>query len=727
MTSMELLELLGSVKDQYILEARDESDAKRIPFRKAALIAAVIALTLLLVGCAVVYVLSMQEIKLGEQTVTYDVYDYDPETGNPMAYAGQESQTQQVLTLAGLSNTPTAKAAREWYEFTETYDPDLEIKKSVWGNIPDFGDEYYGYDIYTQEMKDKLDEILEKYDLKLRGNLIEFETPKRMLQAMGIESLLNPGAGVKMTIEFPYRYYENGVTYLNTVLTLPGENGDETVRCYLRYLPKGCFIPDTAVLTEAQWEEWNYTTAGRDDVLILRAEESSSAWLLCDTGSYTASVRVDVLRDVSEEVIDGVPVVQYEMMPKEQLERIADAIDFSLQPKLVDGWGSLSDNAAPAGQEINGYRVEPVSAFTDGYGYRIVLRVTAPEGVALTDPNDHTARMDPGGGTRGYCEEDGDGKRNTCSYIISEYTGQYDVPADGSLPYPEGYVVPVYLEDLYFSRYDFEKNESIENLLTEGTWSFDVPLSDEDTREIELLKEPITAKACTGWKMDGTDVIEELEVTSIKLRALGIRLTHEDVEGSPDFFCWTGVQSHIVMKDSTRVDICGTNFDQPINLDNVAYIQLADNTIIPMPGVDTALVQSIAETMPVLVEDLPVPEFEGGVELLKNSVTVKSLSGWATDATGDADPLYEYFTITSAILHPDGLALIGTHAFDFPETTATVVMRDGSKITLNGMNGAPYCSVGMSQLAAESTIDLSEADYVLLPDGTKLSVPDAAR
>ena len=382
MTSMELLELLGSVKDQYILEARDESDAKRIPFRKAALIAAVIALTLLLVGCAVVYVLSMQEIKLGEQTVTYDVYDYDPETGNPMAYAGQESQTQQVLTLAGLSNTPTAKAAREWYEFTETYDPDLEIKKSVWGNIPDFGDEYYGYDIYTQEMKDKLDEILEKYDLKLRGNLIEFETPKRMLQAMGIESLLNPGAGVKMTIEFPYRYYENGVTYLNTVLTLPGENGDETVRCYLRYLPKDCFIPDTAVLTEAQWEEWNYTTAGRDDVLILRAEESSSAWLLCDTGSYTASVRVDVLRDVSEEVIDGVPVVQYEMMPKEQLERIADAIDFSLQPKLVDGWGSLSDSAAPAGQEINGYRVAPVSAFTDGYGYRLVLRVTAQEGVA---------------------------------------------------------------------------------------------------------------------------------------------------------------------------------------------------------------------------------------------------------------------------------------------------------------------------------------------------------
>ena len=72
--------------------------------------------------------------------------------------------------------------------------------------------------------------------------------------------------------------------------------------------------------------------------MILRAENSSSAWLLCDTGSSTVSISVDVLRNMSEEVIDGVPVVQYEMMSKELLERLADAIDFSLQPRLVDGW-----------------------------------------------------------------------------------------------------------------------------------------------------------------------------------------------------------------------------------------------------------------------------------------------------------------------------------------------------------------------------------------------------
>ena len=692
---------------------------KRMSIRRPFLIAAIIAMMLLLVGCAVIYVLSLQEIKLGDQTVTYDISNFDPETGE--FYEGQESVHQQVLTLAGLSNTPAAKAAREWYEFTDNYDRDLEIKKSVWGNIPDFGDKYYGYDLYTQEMKDKLDEILDKYDLKLRGKLIEFETPKRMLQAMDIESLLNPDTGAKLDIEFPYRYYENGVMYLNAVLTLPGENGDETVRVFLNYLPKDCFIPDTAVLTEAQWEEWNYTTAGGDDVLILRAEESSSAWLLCDTGSSTVSISVDVLRNMSEEVIDGVPVVQYEMMSKELLERLADAIDFSLQPRLVDGWEDLSYESIGLGETYEGYRFDLVSTFTDGCAYEIVLYLTAPEGVALTDPEDHTVRVKAGNGDSGYCVEDGDGRLNTCHFILSDYVPEYELPVDGSLPFPKNHVISVYMEDLYSSYFDFENIQDVDTLLAEGTWEFDVKLSEADTRKIELLTEPIVAKACVGFMMDGTDVFEDRKITSIKLRSMGMELTTE--ESDADFLSWTGVKSHLVMKNGTQVDIGWNHFDRPIDLDQVAYLQLADNTIIPMPGVDEETVKAISAAMPVAVEDLPVPTFDEGIELLMKPITLKHLSGWATDATGDADPLYEYFTFTSVILHPQGLAMVGSHAFDFPEEQATVVMKDGSEIILTGMNGAPYCSVSMSQLKAESIIDLTNADHLILPDGTKLTIP----
>jgi len=55
MTELELLELLGSVKDSYVAEARNPVQRVRT-LRRPLLIAAIIALTLLLVGCTVAYV-----------------------------------------------------------------------------------------------------------------------------------------------------------------------------------------------------------------------------------------------------------------------------------------------------------------------------------------------------------------------------------------------------------------------------------------------------------------------------------------------------------------------------------------------------------------------------------------------------------------------------------------------------------------------------------------------
>lgn len=61
MTSLELLELLGSVPDEYVLEAHGHCPGKYARLRKPVLIAAVIVLFLLLVGCTAVYVLRTPE------------------------------------------------------------------------------------------------------------------------------------------------------------------------------------------------------------------------------------------------------------------------------------------------------------------------------------------------------------------------------------------------------------------------------------------------------------------------------------------------------------------------------------------------------------------------------------------------------------------------------------------------------------------------------------------
>lgn len=708
---------LSYIDKQYIAEAELESLPRHKTLRRPLLVAALVALMLLLVGCAAVYLLSLREIKLGDQEVTYDVYDYAPESGEALAYVGQESMTQQVLTLSGISNTPASKAAREWYAFLETYDPDRTIQQEVWGKEPEFPEEYYGYGLYTQEMKEKLDEILAKYDLKLRGAPVEFQTTKLLFKALGMENVLNPGSEAKMRLGYA-EYYENGNLNVHFEITLPGEDSSQT-RGYLYYRNKGCFIPDTAVLTEAQWEEWNYTTVSGDEVLILRSEEAASAWILSDISACTASLRLDIVRDVYEEKENGVPVAKFAVMGREELEQIADAIDFSLEPKLIDGWENLDDGAVSIGQEINGYRIDGHSVFTDGFGYQIVLKITAPEGVDLTNPLDHTYRVGPGDGVMGGCRDDGDGLLNTCYYVLGENTRTSKHPEDGSFVYPEDLVLPIYWEDMHLSYYDTEKSVNVDTLLCEGTWEFEVPLVNADTRQIELLTQPITAKACTGWRMDGTDVIEEREITSIKLRSLGVDLTGG--EQSDDFFCFTGQFSYIVMEDGSKVEFTWYALDEPIDLDKVVYIQIADGTVIPVPGREEEAKRLLSEAAEEPVETMPV--FTDGVELLTEPITMKHLGGWATDATGDMDPLYEYFTVNSITIHPWGLCIYCPSAFDTPESEAVVTMKDGSTITLTGKNGAPYGPEPMNQLVTDITMNLSRIEKIQLPDGTNLNMP----
>lgn len=725
MTSIQLFQGLSEIDSEYLvnLEAAASRKTGKARISRRLLLAALIAIMLLLVGCAAIYMMTLNGIKLGNRTLMQDVYDYNPASGEAIAYIGQECQTQQVLTLAGLSGSPASQAAREWYTFRESYDPDRAIQKEVWGSEPIFPAEYNGYGLYSQEMKDTLDALLTKYHLKLRGNPVAFQTPKLLFRALGIESILVPDSTAQMRIDYA-RFYESGSLDVNFCISLPNEtNHDyENTYGYLFYRPKDCFIPDTAVLADAQWEEWNYTTAAGNRVLIIRSDETGSAWIFHDTAGCTASVQLNTIQRMHEETENGVPVAKFEVLSAKQLEQIADAINFSLEPKLVDGWESLPSRAVPAGQEINGYCIEPVSAFTDGYGYQIVLRITAPDGVILTDPNDYTVQVSPGNSVYGACEDDGDGKRNTCSYILSDYCMPWDYPADGSLPYPAGHIIPVYWEDLYLSTFDFVTFKDTKTLLTEGSWEFSIPLDDADTREVELLPQPITAKACTGWKMDGSDVLEDCEITSIRLRCLGLNLTCENKHA--DFLCFTGSFANLVMLDGSTVQTSQGVLNHPIDLDQVAYLQLADKTIIPMPGVDRKTVDTIAQMLYTAPKGDPIPTYENGIELLDAPITLKHLAGYAEDATGDVDPLYELFTVSSFVLHSEGAVAQDRRALEDPNTVITVTMLDGAEILLfNSGCGRTEDGIAFSTFAAESTIDLELVDHITFPDGTAIPMP----
>lgn len=87
---------------------------------------------------------------------------------------GQETVQQGTDTsLNSFSASPEVQACREWWDFLDGYDSDNTIHMEVTEqeeNKSEQADEYEDYVCYTDEMRDKVDEICASYGLvKLSG------------------------------------------------------------------------------------------------------------------------------------------------------------------------------------------------------------------------------------------------------------------------------------------------------------------------------------------------------------------------------------------------------------------------------------------------------------------------------------------------------------------------------------------------------------------------------
>lgn len=688
--------------------------------RRPLLVAAVIALTLLLVGCAVVYVMKMQDMKLGQQQKSYDAFDYDT-----LEYLGKETYTEQVFTVAGLQGTPAYQAAQEWFNFKQSYDPDYVIRGEVWGNEPEFPPEYQSYNIYTQEMKDKLDEITEKYGLKLAGGNLEFRTVKNMCQALNIERFQTVQNDVTISIDSGGAR-ENGNFSLNLDIAFPEDTDGELTATWgvLRWSRKDCFTEDVITFEDTgDWKEWNYTTASGNEVLIIRSPSDWRGWIICDREEAILSLQVETRSDAGYNV-DGKTWWEYQYLTDGQMEQIADAIDFGIQPRLVSQEDVDNQPDVPASATQNGYTLTLKSVETDGYVARILVGVTAPEGVDIESLDIGTGTagdelIPPSGrvyGSGGFNDvPDGDGLANTKDLLLEANLHFADEEED-TATFAPGSTWNLHIENLVADKYD-----AAERILAEGEWLFPITFNEtnSDYREIELLTEPVQADACIGWKMDGTDVLVEFTVTSFKLRKFSSSMQWDLIEyegekdfgGSADFYCWTGNFTYAVMKDGTKVQMLSGQHEAPIDLDQVSHIILADGTQIPVPGVEVAPAEAPA---------LSAPEVNG-LELLSQPMDYQSEAGYATGPDGIRVPLYETFHLTSITLSSSTLTIRGIGAFDGADVQIQLVMHDGSQVTLTGCAGAPY-SEPMSVLAAENPIDCSQVAYVLFPNGTKLVV-----
>jgi hypothetical protein len=221
-------------------------------------------------------------------------------------YSAALSKTQDMISLSGYTDSAETQALAEWNQFLATYDPDGTILKENDKN-PEFMDSQYL--VYSQEMQDKLEEITEKYGLKLHTefNLVSAKELAYRVGGQFWTDCCDVGSGY---------IYENGTFQFD------GTCNEDGFDYQFRRSVKGTFEEvDLNIGTASDYEEWQYTTTSSGEKLLLSLGPNKALIFADDDSCF---ITVNVLAGTEEE------------MSKETLEKFADSFDFGILKNVIE-------------------------------------------------------------------------------------------------------------------------------------------------------------------------------------------------------------------------------------------------------------------------------------------------------------------------------------------------------------------------------------------------------
>lgn len=319
MNANEILDMIGDAKGTYLWETQKYRDgtAGAKPLPRLWLVAAVIGLMLLLVGCTVAYVLRLQDLKVAEyRPTTPTVYD---ENGDVISLPTLAPRTQ--ITLQGANQ----EALAEWNSFCRDYDPDGAIVTANDNNELGIPNPYYiPYGCYSWEMVNKLDEIVQKYDLKLLSPDVGCQSYESsvLFSSLGIDGVFHGD------VEYLSGYFYPEGTFKIELLFQPDTDQwpyEDNLASYY-YSVKEYFDPVSYEIADLEsCTQWNYTRSDGRTVLLVMNDE----WARIIADLQDALVTVSF----ASSKWDGGNKVQ---MTQSALEQISEQFDFSIQPHPAD-------------------------------------------------------------------------------------------------------------------------------------------------------------------------------------------------------------------------------------------------------------------------------------------------------------------------------------------------------------------------------------------------------
>ena len=366
MKPMDLLKELGWIHDEDIIHAAEPTQKRKAP--KMLLIAAVVSVTAVLVGCTAAYLLRVKDLQIGQKTESIpqwgDQVIEQPtgEGGNRKVtfvegeYQGTKEVTQQVFSVSGLKGSPEFKAAQEWFQFKQSFDSDGRISEEYsrrWIEAKDkdpdfksfFPKEYAHYGVYDQAMADKVDEILEKYNLKRitgwENQWYDFEEPvsERLSRFTGVDNFFRSDSEISIHAMLSSSITKGKRFSMTCFLNLPWEGIPAgwdgipyTPLCVVEFMPKGYFEPEVIRLdTEEAVQEENYTTKAGNQVLILPNYDGLNTMILCQRSDGMITLKVESRMDLYYEDEKGTDLADCTYLTMDQLKKISDAFDLSVE------------------------------------------------------------------------------------------------------------------------------------------------------------------------------------------------------------------------------------------------------------------------------------------------------------------------------------------------------------------------------------------------------------
>lgn len=307
-----------------ITPARNQhkSQSKSLSTKKIWLIAAVIALTLLLVGCAVIYVLSLEQLVVVDHT---DEMVSALENGKQETFFDGNTETltettagpfvaEKVLSLQGYEGSPSYNALQEWLTYAAEYtiqNPELRFSDEF--QRPEA---YTEYPCYSQDMVDKVDELCNKYGLHLLGKSL-FITDAAGMEENGLSGVLSEEA---MPRCFYGHLYQDGSFIASGELELSGDY-EKTVQFQMHNIKKDAFYTVHLGLNNmSDYMQWNYKT--QDGYNALLALNDRTGLIFVEDEGRFISIIIDEVPD-SNMVFTGIP------NEKPFLEMVCDCFAFS--------------------------------------------------------------------------------------------------------------------------------------------------------------------------------------------------------------------------------------------------------------------------------------------------------------------------------------------------------------------------------------------------------------